>query len=188
MSLRIISGSFKGTVLKTPRGQRTRPTLGRHRESIFMMLQPKMMGALVLDLYAGSGSIGFEALSRGAGHVTFVENSVAASDIIQQNVKKLDVKSRTSIIRRDVKSYLKGGLQANPYDIIFMDPPYGKGLCGLTIDLIDRSEAQWLAGDGLIIAQASIRDPLNSSPEYLNIFRENKYRDTVFSFLMHRSD
>ena len=153
-----------------------------------MILQPNLMGALVLDLYAGSGSLGFEALSRGAGHVTFVEKSVAASEIIRQNIEKLNVKSRTSIIQRDVKSYLKGSFSANPYDIIFMDPPYGKNLCGLTIELLDRPESQWLARDGLIIAQASIRDPLNPSPDNLSLFREKKYPDTLFRFLMPRND
>src|SRR2546430_3993283 len=99
--IRIIAGDFKGRRLKTPVGDRTRPTADRVREAWFSILQRSLRGARVLDLYAGSGALGFEALSRGAASAAFVEVHRAALTVLRANVKTLDVAERTSIHRED---------------------------------------------------------------------------------------
>jgi 16S rRNA (guanine966-N2)-methyltransferase len=182
MALKIISGSFRGESLKTPRGRDTRPTLGRHRESMFMILQPALAEAVVLDLFAGSGALGFEALSRGAQHVTFVETAAAACDTIQQNRKKLDVESRSEIIRDNVLNFLKRRVPSSPFDIILMDPPYAGDLYILTLEMIAQSRTRWLAPYGIVVVQSSSRISPPPQPGNLSVYREKKYSDTLISF------
>lgn len=120
--LRIIAGKFKGRRLNTPNGPSTRPTQEVLRESVFNICQSYIEGAYVLDLYAGSGAIGFEALSRGAQHVTFIEQHRNAIQCIQKNIQILEVQSQTTLIPRDAKIALSR--ISTPFDIVYIDPPY----------------------------------------------------------------
>jgi 16S rRNA (guanine966-N2)-methyltransferase len=121
--LRIIAGEFKGRRLKTPATDRVRPTSDRVREAWFSILQQSIPDARVLDLFAGSGALGFEALSRGAVAVDFVENHKASLATIRENAATLEVEDRVTIHRSDALRFATG-LQAGAYDVAFADPPY----------------------------------------------------------------
>ena len=121
--IRIIAGEFKGRRLKTPPGDRVRPTADRVREAWFSILQRTLRSARVLDLYAGSGALGLEALSRGASTADFVEIYRPALTALRANIKTLAVAERTAIHREDALKFAEH-LQPNQYDMAFADPPY----------------------------------------------------------------
>ena len=123
MTLRIIAGEFKGRRLKVPSGRAVRPTGERVREAWFSILQQFIPGARVLDLFAGSGALGFEALSRGAVAVDFVENRKTSLAVIHENAMILDVTERVNIHRSDAVRFAER-LQPGQYDVAFADPPY----------------------------------------------------------------
>jgi len=124
--MRIIAGEFRGRVLRPPPGRRVRPTADRVREAWFSIVGPVVAGARVLDLFAGSGALGLEALSRGAAHVTFVELSPASLNALRKNVAELGVEDRAAIRRADAVRFVTR-LGADPFDLAFADPPYGTG-------------------------------------------------------------
>jgi 16S rRNA (guanine966-N2)-methyltransferase len=134
--MRIIAGSLRGRVLAAPKGDATRPTADRTREGLFSMLVSRLGSfeeLAVADLFAGSGALGFEALSRGAARCTFVEQDRAALDALKANASKLGV---TADIR--AQSVLALGAVAAPYDLILMDPPYGTGAGAVALDRLGR--------------------------------------------------
>lgn len=132
--MRIISGVFKGRSIVAPQGQGTRPTGDRARQAIFNMLEhaawaPHLAGARVLDLFAGSGALGLEALSRGAAFCIFVETDADARGAIRDNVETLGLFGKTRIHRRDATDLgVMPAADGAPYNLVFIDPPYGKGL------------------------------------------------------------
>ena len=121
--MRIISGKARGTKLYTLEGTNTRPTLDRVKESIFNIIQNKIEGAIVLDLFAGSGAIGLECLSRGAERAILCDKSKEATEIIKRNIKKTHMEEKTQIINADFESCL-GKLKNEQFDLIYIDPPY----------------------------------------------------------------
>jgi len=121
--IRIIAGEFKGRRLKTPTGRTVRPTADRVREAWFNILQGSIEGARVLDLFAGSGALGFEALSRGAVSVDFVEKHTASLRVIHANASLLNVGDHVTIHRTDAMRFAEQ-LQPRAYDVAFADPPY----------------------------------------------------------------
>jgi 16S rRNA (guanine966-N2)-methyltransferase len=123
MTVRIIAGEFKGRRIKTPASDKVRPTGDRVREAWFNILQGSIEGARVLDLFAGSGALGFEALSRGAVSVDFVEQHGASLATIQDNAASLNVADQVTIHRTDAMRFAER-LQAGAYDVAFADPPY----------------------------------------------------------------
>ncbi|ASP36194.1 16S rRNA (guanine(966)-N(2))-methyltransferase RsmD [Labrenzia sp. VG12] len=129
--MRIVAGRFKGTALAAPRSQGTRPTSDRLRETIFNILahglETDLDGARVLDLFAGTGALGFEAISRGANHCTFIEEGAEARGVIRRNMETLGLNGAAKIFRRDATRLGATGTIA-PFDIVFADPPYDKGL------------------------------------------------------------
>ena len=122
--MRIITGSARGTHLYTRSGDGTRPTSERAKEAAFSMLQQKPIGARVLDLFAGSGQRGLEAISRGAARATFVDNEKSAIAVINQNVKKTHFENESLVVQSDFESYLKRAAEKEKFDIVFLDPPY----------------------------------------------------------------
>ncbi len=125
MSLRIIGGAFRNRLLKSPKREQTRPTLGVLRKAVFDILQSQINEAQFLDLYAGSGAMGLEALSRGAMHATFVEASRSAFRCIEENMRLLEVQNRCTLFNCDVFFSLKKmAKQEQCFDIIYVDPPY----------------------------------------------------------------
>ena len=162
--MRIIAGKFKGRTLITMKDKSIRPTTDRVKESIFNLLQGVIEDAKVLDLFAGSGALGIESISRGAASVTFADRSNDSIETINTNLKK--VGGKVNVIRKDFLGtidYLAA--RKEKFDLIFLDPPYKQGLDKAAIDKID--DAGILAEDGIIIVERSREDaPLNLTKGY----------------------
>lgn len=150
--MRIISGVARGTKLITLEGIATRPTLDRIKESLFSIIQNKIPNAVVLDLFAGSGALGIECLSRGALFCTFCDSSNKAIKVIKQNIEKTRMSEKALVIQADYATCLKKiSNQKNSFDIIFLDPPYESNLIEKSIEKI--IEFDLLKQDGIIIAE-----------------------------------
>ena len=132
--LRIIAGEFKGRRLKTPATDKVRPTADRVREAWFSILQHSIPGARVLDLYAGSGALGFEALSRGAESAVFVESHRTSLEVLRANAESLNVTQRVTIHRSDAMRFAER-LQPGEYDVAFADPPYASDDAARLVEL-----------------------------------------------------
>lgn len=146
--MRIITGSARGAALETLEGEATRPTGDRAKEALFSMIQFDIEGRRVLDLFAGSGQLGLEALSRGAEHCVFIDGSREASDIVLANAKKTKLFDKCRISATDYMTYLKGAVGRDEFDLIFLDPPYAS-------DYIAKSLGE-IYGSGLLRAGGRI--------------------------------
>lgn len=153
--MRIVGGSLKGRTIATPPGQSTRPTSDRARESLFNVLahaswSGPLEGARVLDLFAGSGALGLEALSRGAAFALFVETDAAARGVIRDNIEAFALFGSTRIHRRDATDLgVKPAGLAAPFDLVFLDPPYGKGLGERALPRL--KSGGWITPDATIV-------------------------------------
>jgi 16S rRNA (guanine966-N2)-methyltransferase len=152
--VRIIAGTHKGRRIVAPRGTRTRPTSDRVRENVFNLVAPWVPDANVLDLYAGSGAMGMEALSRGASHATLVESDVQACRTINENLDRLQLSGAT-VLCQDVPRFLAA--DTHTYDLVFCDPPY-ENYERIAPDLA-RHLPRLLAADGLLVLETSSRAP-----------------------------
>ncbi len=150
--MRVIAGTARSLHLKTPEGLDTRPTTDRIKETLFNMLQPYLPDAVFLDLFAGSGQIGIEALSRGARHAYFVENNKNSLECIQENLKKTKFTDTATILKQDVLSALSG-IREKSVDVIFMDPPYDAGYERQVLAAL--KEVNYVTQDTLIIIEAA---------------------------------
>lgn len=179
--MRIIAGEAKGKPLKSIPGKATRPTSDRVKESVFSIIQPLLIDSRILDLFAGTGSLGFEALSRGADKVIFVENSREAIKVIKENSGALGYGNMIQIIKKDaVRALTELAKHGILFDIIFMDPPYGKGYEELVLAKI--SQAELLHNNGIIVVEheATLLPP--NRVETLYCFDRRKYGGTGISF------
>ena len=155
--MRIISGRFKGHPIAAPKGQNTRPTSDRARESLFNVLAhaswaPPLEGARVIDLFAGSGALGFEAMSRGAAFCLFVETDSAARGVIRDNVETLQLFGNTRIHRRSaVDLGAKPAGVGSPFTLAFLDPPYHKGLVTPCLETLVSGD--WMAERALAVVE-----------------------------------
>lgn len=155
--MRIVGGQFKGRAIAAPTGRDTRPTGDRARESVFNMLahaawSPGVEGRRVLDLFAGSGALGLEAMSRGAAFALFVETAAAARGAIRDNIEALGLFGTTRIHRRDATDLgVKPAGLGEPFDLVFLDPPYGKGLGERALARL--TEGGWITADALIVLE-----------------------------------
>lgn len=147
--MRVIAGIRKGLKLKAPDGMDTRPTTDRVKESVFNILQPYIPAERVLDLFAGSGALGIEALSRRCVHCTFVEHDRAAFSLVRNNVETAAFGDSASLVFSDSMAYLDKCSKS--FDIIFLDPPYNKGLLHPVLDKISKNGL--LKEDGIIVAE-----------------------------------
>lgn len=157
---RIIAGSAKGRRLKTPPGDHTRPTTDRAREALFSAVESwagSLQGLRFLDLYAGSGAVGLEAFSRGADAVTFVESDRATAALVGTNARDLGFPQADVRALRVVQ--VLGVAPAEPYDVVFSDPPYPLPEADLADDLRQLAEHGWLADDALVVVERSKRSP-----------------------------
>lgn len=157
--MRIISGTARGKRLATFTGADIRPTPDRVREAVFSMLYSRLgglEGATVLDLFAGTGAMGLEALSRGARRAVLVDQGPQSARIIPANIATCALQERADHIRGEVKKTLPRLAAAGPFDLIFLDPPYGRGLVPQTLALV--SELRLLAPDGVICAETDRKD------------------------------
>jgi 16S rRNA (guanine966-N2)-methyltransferase len=168
--MRIVGGQFKGRAIAAPPGRDTRPTGDRARESVFNVLahaewSSGVEGRRVLDLFAGSGALGLEAMSRGAAFALFVETDAAARGAIRDNVEALGLFGTTRIHRRDATDLgvKPAGLGA-PFDLVFLDPPYHKGLGERALARL--SEGGWITDDALLVFECAI-DEAPEAPGYV---------------------
>jgi len=185
--MRIIGGRSKGRVLTSPKGQAIRPTSDRVKESIFNALQDKMAGKVVLDLFAGTGNLGIEALSRGAKKVIFVEKERQALGLIQRNLTQFGLEERSEILPRDVKRAIGILKQRGEcFDLILMDPPYEKGLIRKT--LLELNSQQIYHKDSILVIEHNRREPLPHILEGWNLIRQRRMGDTVITFLTPQED
>lgn len=184
--MRIIAGRHRGTQLvdvgKGDTAAHLRPTTDRVRESLFNVLQGGRFGDVlrdktVLDLFAGTGALGLEALSRGARHVTFVENGAVGAKLIHDNIAKLKRRADANTIKGDA-TQIGFANKADRADLVFLDPPYGKGLGALA--LLSCVEMGWIAKDALIVWEENAIQP---APPGFAMLDSRKYGDTWITFL-----
>lgn len=181
--MRIIAGQFRGRTLasvgKGDTAAHLRPTTDRVRESLFNVLvhQHDFDGARVLDLFAGTGALGLEALSRGAEHVTFVDDGRVAGQLIRQNIEMIGCGDRTELMRRDVRRL--GPRSGDPCDLVFLDPPYGKQLGQVALETA--LAGGWIAPGAMIVAEDNTPTP---APVGFEVIDHRVYGDTHVT-MMH---
>ena len=180
--MRIISGEARGTKLLTLEGNDiTRPTLDRVKEAMFSIIQEFILDSNVLDLFAGSGALGLEALSRGASRAVFCDKSRAALDVINKNIEKTHMKEKCEVITSDYKTALSS-LSKGKFDIIFLDPPYSSDYDIQAIDIINNNDI--LAKDGIIIVETDSDEKIEAINKLsFNILKIRKYGRIRLVFL-----
>ena len=172
--MRIISGTYKGKQLATPKDLSVRPTTDKARNAVFSVLFNAVDDAQVLDLFCGTGSYGLEALSRGASSAVFIDIDTTW---VQKNLKQLEITA--DVIKGDITRILPQ--MTRSFDLIFIDPPYGKYTVDELLTLIKDREV--LAKDGIIVYEESIRTEFNISDDHWSLDSEKRYGDTVIRFL-----
>ena len=181
--MRVISGTFKGRKLASFRGQCIRPTSDRVREAIFNILTINWEGKEVLDLFAGTGGLGIEALSRGARRVFFIENDPRAILVLEKNIKALNLTSQCELVKLSVEEGIRVvGKRGWKFDIAFLDPPYSKGLAESTLHLI--AESDMLKEDGMVIVEHHYKETLLDRYQGLQMGDRRKYGSTGVSFFL----
>ena len=186
LGVRVISGSARGLKLNTPGDDRVRPTTDRVKEAMFNIVQDWVYDSQVLDLFAGSGALGIEALSRGASQAVFCDNSLDSIKIIKSNIEKARVADRSQIVSGDFKRCLRDMEAKNQsFDIIFVDPPYYKGLFEEVLDTI--RSCKILKKDGIVIVEHDAKRPIGQV-EGLEVYKEKKYGITMLTFYCLEDD
>lgn len=179
--MRIIAGRHRGRRLETPEGRAIRPTSDRAREALFSMLEHRLAGGIagkrVADIFAGTGALGLEALSRGAAHVTFVENNPESLALLGRNIRTLGLDGASEILRQDARKLRDA---AAPCDLILMDPPYGKGLAAPALQRL--LEKNWIGAGTLAVVETDAREEL-ATPGGLTVREDRKVGKTRFRFL-----
>jgi len=175
--MRITGGSGRGTKLRVPAGDRVRPTSDKVKQALFNILGEQVSGAVFLDLYAGTGGIGIEALSRGASRAVLVDDSRKSLQDIRRNVEQAGCGDAAQVIAAKAESFIRKA--AERFDIVFLDPPYTQEIERL-LDLIAGSEL--LEPDAIVVAEHFKKQPSPESAGRLSLYREARYGDTVLAF------
>jgi 16S rRNA (guanine966-N2)-methyltransferase len=183
--MRIVGGQWRGRVLAAPRSQAIRPTADRLRESVFNILVhaygDPIAGARVLDLFAGTGALGLEALSRGAAFALFVDDGAEARSLLRENIATLGLGGVTRIFRRDA-TRLGTAHPLEPFTLVFLDPPYGQGLAEKA--LTSARAGGWLSPDALVVVEEAAKAGF-AVPEGFAELERRAYDDTVVVILRH---
>jgi 16S rRNA (guanine(966)-N(2))-methyltransferase RsmD len=182
--MRIIAGRLRSRALEAPAGLATRPTSDRLRETLFNVLAPRIESANFLDLYAGSGAVGMEALSRGAAQVMFVERAPAALKVLRANLERLGLTAGFHLHAGSVRSYLKQARRdATGFDVVFLDPPYDAAEeYAATLGLLGGAAAGLLAEGALVIAEHRRKEKLEENYGGLKRTRLLEQGDAALSF------
>ena len=167
--MRVITGEARGRKLVTLEGEDVRPTTDRVKEGMFNIIQFDLEGANVIDLFAGSGQLGIEALSRGAKHCTFVDSANRSVEVVKQNLKTVGFEKRASVFCGDSKMYIT--LSKDKFDIALLDPPYNKQI----IDSVLPSVSEKMTDYGVIICETALDETLPESAGDFSIHREYRY-------------
>ena len=168
--MRIVAGAHRGRAIVAPKGHSTRPTADRTRQAMFNVLEhaawaPDLDEARVIDLYAGSGALGLEALSRGAAYCLFVDNDAAARAAAQANLEILKLEDRSRLDRRDATRLgARATADGAPYDLAFLDPPYAKGLAESALAAL--TDGAWLAPGALVVVERGAGEAPLLAPGY----------------------
>lgn len=178
--MKVISGKIKGRSLKTLKGLDIRPTPEKVKESLFNILGESIVNKKLLDLFAGSGNIGIEALSRGAGEVCFVDNDRRSVRLIRENLKRCNIEEGFEIFLRDAIDFIR--FQKEKFDMIFLDPPYASDLGERALEEI--SKAGIIEDDGLVILEHFHKKEINREYHLLKLQREKRLGDTCLSFFI----
>ena len=172
--MRIIAGELGGRRLKTLPGWQTRPTADKVKGAIFNVLHNKIEGAVVLDLFGGSGNLAIEALSRGAARAVLVEKNRQAARVVQENLQLTSLEERAILINADAFQYLRQDRQT--YDLIFLDPPYRHGLVTQALKVL--ADPFRLTGAGVIVAETAGEEELTGLPALFEVRKTATYGDT----------
>ena len=167
--MRVITGVARGVSLKTLPGEATRPTLDRTKQALFNILQFDIEGRRVLDAFAGSGQLGIEALSRGAEHCVFLENSRDAAEIVRWNVNATKMQNKATILETDAVLYCKNS--RDTYDLVFLDPPYASGLLEQILPLV----AVKLRVGGSVVCETDAEKELPETIDSMSLVKSGKY-------------
>jgi 16S rRNA (guanine(966)-N(2))-methyltransferase RsmD len=179
--MRVIGGKAKGRRLKVPKGRTLRPTSSRVKEALFNILPHDLSGLKTLDLFAGTGNMTMEALSRGAAAATLVDASDQGVRAIRDNLNRLGVADRCRLLSMRVERALRHlDRQDETFDLIFIDPPYGQKLVERTLAIIAQSSI--LRAAGVVVAEHSVRDPVGTRYGDLGLYDRRRYGDTMLSF------
>jgi 16S rRNA (guanine966-N2)-methyltransferase len=181
--MRIVGGEFRGRPLATPRSNDIRPTTDRTREAVFNVLAHRFAGRLegarVLDLFAGTGALGLEAISRGATSCLFIEESAEGRGLIRTNVEALGLQGRTKIFRRDATNLGDAGT-IQPFGLVFADPPYGKGFGEKALQAA--LAGGWLEEKALCVVEEAASAPFSPGTGFETV-DERDYGETVIRFI-----
>jgi 16S rRNA (guanine966-N2)-methyltransferase len=179
--MRVIGGVYRGRRLRTIGGRTVRPTSDRLRETLFNILAPKISGSSFLDICAGSGAVGLEALSRGAASVTFIDRSRTACAVIDANLNALGIKRNVTTLNRDAVSALKR-LEQEParFDVLFFDPPYASEIYGQVMKQLSMGEL--LSPDAVVIIEHRAKTPPQPEYDKLRLFRTVKQGESALAF------
>lgn len=180
--LRVIAGEHRGRRLVTPPGRGTRPTSDRVRESLFNLLGTLPAGGRVLDLFAGSGALGIEALSRGASHAVFVESARPALRALRENLDALGLAPRATVVAAD--AWTDAPATTGPFDLVLADPPYAEGL----EERVVREGARRLAAGGVLAVEHPSSRPPPASPKGLSIWKAKRYGGTSLTLYVRASE
>jgi len=173
--MRVVGGDFRGRTLRSVPGRSTRPTADRVRQRLFDLLGQRCDGLRVLDLYAGTGALSLEALSRGAAHATLVEQEAKAAQVIQRNAAELGCADRCTLVRDGVARALPQ--IEGPFDLVFSDPPYALQAAQETLDALARLGL--VAPQGRVVLERDRREPGPAAPEGFELAGERRYGDTA---------
>jgi 16S rRNA (guanine966-N2)-methyltransferase len=181
--MRVIAGRLKGRRIGSPAGDGVRPTYDRVRESLFDILGPRVEGAAVLDLFAGTGALGIESLSRGAARVTFVEKDRRVAAALRDTLAALGVAGSAVVVTADAVSGVHGGLPGRPFGLVFVDPPYQSGLAAAAVGAL--AAPGTLAPGALVVVEHASGDGPAESGAFAQTRRE-RYGSTELTFLTVR--
>ncbi len=179
--MRVIGGKYRGRRLTAPAGLDVRPTSDRLRETLFNILAPRIKESSFLDLCAGTGAIGIEALSRGAGHTVFVDNSRRAASSIEANLKSIGIKEGAVVLVRDAETALKRlAEESNEFDIVFFDPPYASDIYPRVMTAL--GEGNLLSDDAVVIVEHRAKSRPEPGYGRLSLYREVRQGESALAF------
>lgn len=183
--LRIITGTAKGKKLKTLEGEATRPTSDRIKEAVFSAIQFDVENRRVLDLFAGSGQLGLEALSRGAQSAVFIDSAREAIDIVKENARTTGFFDKCRYLVSDWRNYIRKASGRDKYDLVFIDPPYAMECCE---DAVARLvEAELLEGGAIVVLESGTENPDFSANEDFEVLKSTHYgKKTFVNILLYR--
>lgn len=188
--MRIITGKARGVRLSTLEGDNTRPTSERAKEAIFSMLQFELNGAVVLDLFAGSGQMGLEALSRGAKKAAFCDLSKSAAEIVKTNAKKTRLEDQCDIFCGDYKVFLQRLAGKQTFDMVFLDPPYALSLIPQALSYLTKNDL--LSANAKLVCETASPDDVFGGDEALaadfEILKQTRYGIANVTILQYRAD